>query len=73
MTSYALTHSKSFKIGIAGGTVSDWRLYDSIFTERLMMTPDNNRKGYDDSSVLKAAGNLSGRLLCWSGLAQSLS
>ncbi len=68
MTSYALTHSKSFKIGIAGGTVSDWRLYDSIFTERLMMTPDNNRKGYDDSSVLKAAGNLSGRLLLIHGV-----
>lgn len=68
MTSYALTHSKSFKIGIAGGTVSDWRLYDSIFTERVMMTPDHNRKGYDDSSVLKAAGNLSGRLLLIHGV-----
>ena len=68
MTSYALTHSRSFKIGIAGGTVSDWRLYDSIFTERYMMTPDNNRKGYDDSSVLKAAKNLSGRLLLIHGV-----
>ena len=68
MTSYALTHSKSFKIGIAGGTVSDWRLYDSIFTERLMMTPDNNRAGYDSSSVLKAAKNLSGRLLLIHGV-----
>ena len=34
MTSYALTHSKSFKMGIAGGTVSDWRDYDTIYTER---------------------------------------
>jgi dipeptidyl-peptidase-4 len=63
MTSYALTHSKSFKMGIAGGTVSDWRLYDSIFTERVMMTPKNNPEGYERSSVLNAAGNLSGRLL----------
>ncbi|HEX8354799.1 MAG TPA: S9 family peptidase [Pyrinomonadaceae bacterium] len=63
MTSYALTHSKSFKMGIAGGTVSDWRLYDSIYTERVMKTPQNNPNGYDKSSVLKAAKNLSGRLL----------
>lgn len=63
MTSYALTHSNSFKIGIAGGTVSDYRLYDSIYTERYMLTPQNNREGYDRTSVLKSAKNLSGRLL----------
>ncbi len=63
MTSYALTHSTSFKIGIAGGLVADWRLYDSIYTERYMMMPENNRDGYDNTSVLKAARNLSGRLL----------
>lgn len=68
MTSYALTHSKSFKIGIAGGTVSDWRLYDSIYTERFMMTPQNNREGYDRSSITKAAKNLSGRLLLIHGV-----
>jgi dipeptidyl-peptidase-4 len=58
-----MTHSKSFKMGIAGGTVSDWRLYDSIYTERVMKTPQNNPTGYDKSSVLKAAKDLSGRLL----------
>ena len=63
MTSYAMTHSKSFKAGIAGGSVTDWRLYDSIYTERYMRTPQNNPAGYDKSSVLKAAPNLSGRLL----------
>jgi len=63
MTSYALTHSKSFKIGIAGGSVTDWHLYDSIYTERYMMTPQNNREGYERTSVLKAAKDLSGRLL----------
>jgi dipeptidyl-peptidase-4 len=68
MTSYAMTHSKSFKAGIAGGTVSDWRLYDSIFTERVMMTPKNNPEGYEKSSVLKAAKNLSGRLLLIHGV-----
>ncbi len=63
MTSYALTHSTSFKVGIAGGTVSDWHLYDSIYTERYMATPQNNREGYEKTSVVKAAKNLSGKLL----------
>ncbi|MEO7658185.1 MAG: S9 family peptidase, partial [Pyrinomonadaceae bacterium] len=68
MTSYALTHSKSFKIGIAGGTVTDWRLYDSIYTERYMMTPQNNREEYDRNSITKAAKNLHGRLLLIHGM-----
>jgi dipeptidyl-peptidase-4 len=50
-------------MGIAGGTVSDWRNYDSIYTERYMLTPKNNPDGYDRSSVLKAAKDLKGRLL----------
>jgi dipeptidyl-peptidase-4 len=63
MTSYALTHSNVFKMGIAGGTVSDWRNYDSIYTERYMLTPQHNPEGYDKTSVQKAAKNLSGKLL----------
>jgi dipeptidyl-peptidase-4 len=63
MTAYALTHSKSFKMGIAGGTVTDWGNYDSIYTERYMQTPQRNPEGYKTSSVLQAAGNLSGKLL----------
>ncbi len=68
MTSYALTHSKTFKIGIAGGTVSEWSLYDSIYTERYMMTPQNNKEGYDKTSVTKAAKDLHGRLLLIHGM-----
>ena len=63
MTSYALTHSLTFKIGIAGGTVSDWRNYDSIYTERYMLTPQHNEGGYNKTSPLKAAKNLHGKLL----------
>jgi dipeptidyl-peptidase-4 len=63
MTSYALTHSRSFKMGIAGGTVSDWANYDSIYTERYMLTPQRNPEGYKRGSVIAAAGNLSGKLL----------
>lgn len=67
MTAYALTHSTSFKIGIAGGTVTDWGLYDSIYTERYMSTPQNNPQGYKTSSVTAAAANLSGKLLLLHG------
>ena len=63
MTSYALTHSQSFKIGIAGGSVTDWRDYDSIYTERYMQTPQNNPEGYKKSSPTAAAKNLHGKLL----------
>lgn len=63
MTTYAMTHSKMWKMGIAGGTVSDEHLYDSIYTERYMLTPQHNPAGYESSSVVKAAGNLSGKLL----------
>ena len=63
MTSYALTHSESFKIGISGGTVADWRDYDSIYTERYMGTPQNNPEGYKKSSPVNAAKNLHGKLL----------
>ncbi|MBI4879144.1 MAG: S9 family peptidase [Planctomycetes bacterium] len=63
MTCYALTHSKKFKIGIAVAPVTDWRLYDSIYTERYMDTPQRNAEGYDASSAVKAAANLHGRLL----------
>jgi dipeptidyl-peptidase 4 len=63
MTSYALTHSKSFCMGIAGGPVTDWHNYDSIYTERYMRLPKNNEKGYDETSVVRAAKDLHGALL----------
>lgn len=63
MASYSLTHSKRFKVGIAGASVTDWRNYDSIYTERYMGTPQDNADGYESSSVVKAAGDLHGKLL----------
>ncbi len=62
-TSYALTHSKLFRAGIAGAPVTDWRNYDAVYTERYMDLPKDNYEGYKSSSVVEAAGNLSGRLL----------
>jgi dipeptidyl-peptidase-4 len=63
MTSYALTHSKSFAMGIAGGSVTSWRNYDSIYTERYMKTPQNNPDGYARTAVTAAARDLHGKLL----------
>ena len=63
MTAYALTHSTTFKIGISGAPVTDWRNYDSIYTERYMATPQNNPEGYEKGSIVKAAANLHGKML----------
>ncbi len=68
MTCYALTHSTMFKCGIAGAPVTDWRNYDSIYTERYMRMPKNNEQGYKNGSVLEGAANLHGRLLIAHGL-----
>ena len=68
LTTYALTHSKSFAMGIAGGTVSDWRDYDSMYTERFMGPLSENEEGYKKSSPRFAASQLHGALLLLHGL-----
>jgi dipeptidyl aminopeptidase/acylaminoacyl peptidase len=68
MTAYALTHSKLFAAGIAGAPVTDWRNYDTIYTERYMRTPQENPEGYQETSVVRAAAGLHGKLLLLHGL-----
>jgi dipeptidyl-peptidase-4 len=68
ITAYALTHSKLFAAGIAGSPVTDWHNYDSIYTERYMGLPADNPKGYEVSSVVKAAKDLHGKLLIIHGM-----
>jgi len=67
MTSYALTHSTMWSAGMAGGTVADWHDYDSIYTERYMLMPQNNPDGYQKSSPRFAAKDLHGQLLLMHG------
>jgi dipeptidyl-peptidase-4 len=67
MTSYALTHSTMWSAGLSGGTVSDWRDYDSIYTERVMLMPQNNPEGYKDTAPRFAAKNLHGNILLMHG------
>ena len=52
-----------FSVGIANSGVADWRLYDTIYTERYMSTLDDNLAGYAQSSVVENAPKLKGKLL----------
>lgn len=63
------TGEKVFKAGIAVAPVTDWRLYDSAYTERFMRRPQENFKGYDLSSALQRADKLQGNLLLIHGTA----
>jgi len=58
-----------FRVGVAVAPVTDWRLYDTHYTERYMGHPQENAERYDDSSVLKHIENLSGKLLLVHGMA----
>lgn len=51
-----------FKVGLAGGSVTDWHLYDSAYTERFMDSPKENPEGYKSSSVFTYVNNLKGHL-----------
>ena len=62
-TLLALTGSEEFRAGIAVAPVSDWRYYDTKWTEALMKTPQANPEGYEKTSHVERAKNLSGRLL----------
>jgi len=64
MTAMALLkESDVFHVGVAGAPVTDWRNYDTIYTERYMRTPQENPDGYDIGSALPYAGDLKGKLL----------
>lgn len=63
------TPSHPFKAGIAIAPVTDWRLYDSAYTERYMRRPQVNEGGYEQSSLLRKANQLTGNLLIVHGLA----
>jgi len=56
-----------FKAGVAMAPVTDWRFYDSIYTERYMSTPQQNEDGYRESSALTHTPRMNARLLIMSG------
>ena len=62
-TNLMLTYPEVFKVGVAGGPVTDWKYYEVMYGERYMDTPESNPEGYKNCSLLEKAGNLKGRLL----------
>lgn len=70
MSSLALTKGADvFKAGIAVAPVTNWRYYDSIYTERFMTTPQENPKGYDENSPTEFAKLMKGKFLLIHGTA----
>lgn len=62
-TLFAMTHSDRFRAGVAVAPVTDWRNYDSIYTERYMSKPADFPEGYKNFAVVNSAANLKGRIL----------
>ena len=63
MTLQAMTGSEEFAAGASVAPVTDWRYYDTIYTERYMKHPRDNTEGYEASSNSARAENLHGRLM----------
>jgi dipeptidyl-peptidase-4 len=70
MTSLAMTKGADvFKAGIAVAPVTNWRYYDTVYTERFMRTPQENPDGYDKNSPTEYANLLKGKFLMIHGTA----
>ncbi len=64
MTALALTKGADvFKTGVAVAPVTNWRFYDTIYTERFLKTPQENPAGYDENSPVSFADRLKGNFL----------
>lgn len=62
-TSLMLKYPDVFKVGIAGGPVTDWNMYEVMYTERYMASPKDNPEGYKNANLLDKVQNLKGKLL----------
>ena len=66
-----LRHPEVFAAASASSPPTDWRNYDTIYTERYMWIPQENKAGYDRSSALSYADSLKGRLMLYFGTADN--
>ena len=66
-----LRHPDAFRAASAASPVTDWRHYDTIYTERYMWTPQGNTAGYDAGSAMTYAADLRGRLMLYYGTADN--
>lgn len=62
-TSLMLKYPDVFKVGVAGGPVIDWNMYEIMYTERYMSSPQDNPEGYKKANLLDKVQNLKGKLL----------
>jgi dipeptidyl-peptidase-4 len=62
-TSLMLRKPDTFKVGVAGGPVTDWKWYEVMYGERYMDTPAENQKGFDEANTLNYVTNLKGKFL----------
>lgn len=67
-TSLMLREPGTFKVGVAGGPVIDWKFYEIMYTERYMDTPQQNPEGFKKASLLNYVENLQDDLLIIHGL-----
>ena len=66
-----LRHPDVWAAASAASPPTDWRNYDTIYTERYMWIPEENKAGYDAGAAMTYAGNLKGRLLIYYGTADN--
>jgi dipeptidyl-peptidase-4 len=66
-----LRHPEVFAAAAASSAATDWRNYDTIYSERYMWTPQENKAGYDAGSAMTYAKDLKGRLLLYYGTADN--
>ena len=66
-----LRHPDVFAAASASSPPTDWRNYDTIYTERYMWIPQENQEGYDKGSAMSYAGDLRGRLMLYYGTADN--
>lgn len=71
-TSMMLRNAGVFKVGVAGGPVTDWKFYEIMYGERYMDMPNENPKGYEKASLLNYVKNLKGDLLLIHGTADDV-
>ena len=62
-TSTMLRKPDVFKVGVAGGPVTDWEYYEIMYGERYMDTPSENKSGFDENKTMNHVKNLKGKLL----------
>ena len=60
-------HPETFKVGVAGGPVIDWKWYEIMYGERYMDTEETNPEGFAKTSLIGKAGDLKGKLLICQG------